>query len=58
MNKDYLTRPSAADILRLDFVQKWAKDLNIMNHQLLKYSRDKGVGKSIKQFLESCEQAS
>jgi hypothetical protein len=41
MNKNYLTRPFASDLLGLEEVQKWAKELNIMNVQLLRYSREK-----------------
>jgi len=36
MNKDYKKRPTAADLLGLDLIQKWAKETNCMNHQLLK----------------------
>ena len=32
MNKDYQTRPTASEIISLDFMQQWAKELNIMNH--------------------------
>lgn len=32
MNKNYTTRPTARDLLNLDMVQQWAKDLNVMNH--------------------------
>lgn len=32
MNKNYKTRPKTEDLLKLDTVQKWAKDLKIMNH--------------------------
>ena len=39
MNKNYLTRPFASDILSLEEVQRWAKEVNVMNTQLLKYSR-------------------
>jgi hypothetical protein len=39
MNKDYLTRPFANDLLGLDFIQRWAKEQNIMSHQLQKASR-------------------
>ena len=39
MNKDFKTRPTISDIFGLEFIQKWAKDLNIKNQQLLKYSR-------------------
>ena len=39
MNKDYHTRPSVNDILGLDFIQRWAREQNIMSHQLQKASR-------------------
>ena len=39
MNKNYKTRPYASDLLALEFVQRWAKEANIMNQQLLKYAR-------------------
>ena len=50
MNKNYLTRPFASELLGLEEVQKWAKDLGIMNHQLLKYSREKNK-KPLSKFL-------
>ena len=31
VNKSMLTRPSAQDLLGLDLIQNWAKDMNIMN---------------------------
>ena len=56
MNKDYQTRPHASDILKLDFVLKWAKDLKIMNHQLLRYGREK-CQTNITSFLEATERS-
>ena len=52
LNKNYLTRPFASDILGFPEVQKWAKDMNIMNHQLLKYSREKDK-KSMSHYLKA-----
>jgi|DEB0MinimDraft_12_1074336.scaffolds.fasta_scaffold53326_1 hypothetical protein len=31
MNKDPFTRPYISDLLSLDFVQRWAKELNILS---------------------------
>ena len=56
MNKDYQTRPSASDILKLDFIHKWAKDLKIMNHQLLRYGREK-QSTNLKSFLEATDRS-
>ena len=32
MNKDNQTRPNASDILNLEIIKKWAKELRFMNH--------------------------
>jgi hypothetical protein len=32
MNKNYLTRPSSGELLGLPSIQKWAKELGILNH--------------------------
>ena len=39
MIKDYKMRPSASQLLSLDFIQRWCKELNMNNHQTLRYSR-------------------
>lgn len=31
LNKDYRTRPTARELLNLDMIQQWAKDLNMMS---------------------------
>ena len=54
MNKNYKTRPTARDILSLDMIQRWAKDLNIMNHQLSKFARSRDPQKStLEDFLKA-----
>lgn len=58
MNKNYLTRPTARELLNLDMIQQWAKDLNVMNHQLSKYGRDRSVNKrSLDVFLKASKVA-
>ena len=49
MNKNYTTRPTAREILSLDVIQRWAKDLNIMNHKLAQFSRGRDPKKSTMQ---------
>ena len=51
MNKDYHSRPSINDLLGLDFIQRWAREQNIMSHQLQKASRKQHT--DINVFLEA-----
>lgn len=36
MNKNYQTRPTTSDLLQLDMIQEWARDLKIMDRNLRK----------------------
>ena len=58
MNKNYTTRPTARDLLNLDMIQQWAKDLNVMNHQLSRYGRDRNANKtSLEEYLKASKKA-
>ena len=41
MNKNYQTRPFTSDLLGLEMIQNWAKDLGIMNQQLVFAQRNR-----------------
>jgi len=36
MNKNWQTRPKSSELLGLQFIQKWANELNIKSHQFQK----------------------